>query len=1390
MKLKVIKVLSFFVKYSRWLVFGAVMAGLVAGSSSAVLMMLINARVAGAIEATSGSVIKFIVLAGLVLVSTTTSGFISNLLAQRTSAQLRMYLCRSILNAPLKSIENVGANRAMTSLTQDITVIIGALLRVPGLFINFAIVIGGMAYLGWLSMPMLLVLLGFVVVSVFSYLLPQKTAIRYVNLARDEYGKMVGHFRSLLLGGKELRLHGPRRRAFFSSVYEPTAVSLRRYSLLGDGIYILLSSWSSTLYFVIIGLILFGLQGILGDVSLRVLTAYALTVLYISGPIQALVGIIPSFSQANISLKKLEELGVTLSAAAIEVDMNRVEAEPKTDWQLLELSGVTHAYYQEHDSGNFVLGPIDLTFRPGELTFVVGGNGSGKTTLAKLLCGLYFPESGEIKLNGAPITEQNIEDYRQYFSVVFTEFHVFEQLLGFEQLDLDERAREYLVELQLDKKVTVENGKLSTTDLSYGQRKRLALLTAYLEDRPIYIFDEWAADQDPHFKSVFYNSILPSLKAKGKSVIVISHDDRYYYVADRIVKLDYGRVVLDEFQLALPAGTAPGAAADHLLSTFPALAVFRPQNNPASLSPDTTGTIGMNGHPSGKESKVDKPGGPQKSVSEQIPVSVQEANSTPDRKQSAIVLLSCLLMGLLVVLTIGWQRPPGAVNASAPLDQFSSARAMAHLKVIAQQPHPIGSAGQRNVELYITKVLAEAGLVPEIQKEVVVKDSARGNVVASVENIVARLNGTTPNRKAVMLVAHYDSVPNSPGASDDGAGVVTLLETIRALKARPPLQNDVIFLFTDGEESGSLGAKAFADTHPWAKDVGLVLNFEARGSGGPVYMFETSERNGKLMAEFGKVVPHPFASSLMYTLYKLLPNDTDFTTFRRKGLVGFNFAYIGGANRYHSFHDSLQTVDERSVQHHGSYALALASHFGNLNLDNLRTTNAIYFDLLGTTFFSYPQSLAIPLAVLLVVLFAVTVTIGLRKKALTPGRAALGFLLWLVGIVVAAAAATGLWKALTLWHPDYTSRSNATLYGACLVSLAFCITISLYLLFRRWTGWNNLTAGALAGWLVITLASSIMLPGTSYLFAWPLLFSIIALAVSFLYEGRKSWLGLAIILASPIPGVLLIAGTIYTVFQGMAMAFPAALVLPEVMLLALFLPYFKRIAPYLGYFAAVSLLATLILLILGNVMPVYDVNNPRTDSVVYNVDADTGETTWVSNDGRPDQWTAQFFAAAAGTPPKPRSRQLTSPAPRLDLADELKVLDDTTTAQGRSIHLRLSSPRQARLFNLYVDPGAQISGAVVNGKRLESARTSSTGSAASGWELTYLGVPADGIDLVLETKSSGNVKVKFGSYSDGLPDLPTGPVGLRPPQLMPAMNSDVTHVVKTYDLGGPGTNQR
>jgi putative ATP-binding cassette transporter len=252
-------------------------------------------------------------------------------------------------------------------------------------------------------------------------------------------------------------------------------------------------------------------------------------------------------SQAVVAVQKLRELDLRLDEKAdVQEQVSAGEtADDKARWSRLTFTGVTHEYYNERDERSFTLGPIDLTIRRGECLFIVGGNGSGKTTLAKLILGLYLPENGEVRIDREIIGDVNREKLRGLFSVVFSDFYLFDQLLGLERPSLPAETQDYLASLQLQSKVKIENGALSTINLSQGQRKRLALLTAYLEDRPVYLFDEWAADQDPQFKEVFYLELLPSLKARGKTIIVISHDDRFYSTAERIIKLDAGQIVSD-----------------------------------------------------------------------------------------------------------------------------------------------------------------------------------------------------------------------------------------------------------------------------------------------------------------------------------------------------------------------------------------------------------------------------------------------------------------------------------------------------------------------------------------------------------------------------------------------------------------------------------------------------------------------------------------------------------------------------------------------------------------------------------------------------------------------------------------------------------------------------
>lgn len=534
------KLLSFLIKYSPRIVLLALLAGTLSGISNTALLALINLALKHDAPP-SGSLLW--VFAGLCLilpVTKFTSEYLLTNLGQKALLKLRMQLSRQILSTPLLYLEEVGAHRLLATLAEDIPVITNALISIPILCINIAVVVAGLIYLGWLSLPMLLVVCMFVTLGIITYQVPIIRAVRRLRLAREESDALFNHFRTLTGGNKELKLHRRRRQMFLSHVLEPTAASLCRQNIAGMKIYNAAASWGQVLVFIVIGLVVFVLPSY-RIVSAQSLIGYSLTLLYMMAPLQAIMNNIPSLSRASIAVKKIENLGLSLVARATEPSAPDAP-EAKPDWTTLELAGVTHTYRREGEDTPFILGPIDLTFHPGELVFLVGGNGSGKTTLAKLLTGLYTPETGRILLNNLPITDDNRDSYRQHFSVVFSDFHLFESLLGLDSPTLDERADEYLARLQLKHKVKITDGVLSTTDLSQGQRKRLALLTAYLEDRPFYLFDEWAADQDPLFKRFFYRELLPGLKARGKTVLVISHDDQYYDAADRLVKLDYGKI--------------------------------------------------------------------------------------------------------------------------------------------------------------------------------------------------------------------------------------------------------------------------------------------------------------------------------------------------------------------------------------------------------------------------------------------------------------------------------------------------------------------------------------------------------------------------------------------------------------------------------------------------------------------------------------------------------------------------------------------------------------------------------------------------------------------------------------------------------------------------------
>ena len=532
--------LKFFLRNSRKLIFFTTLTALVSGACNAALIAMINIALNHPRSSRRWVVGGFIALVAGKLIT----NFISNATlaryAQRAVSDLRRDLVSKVLSVPLRELEKIGSPGILVALTDDVFNITQALLAIPVIMGNITILLGGAVYLGWLSWKVLMGMMVLIVLGTVSYRWLMKSACRFLNLAREEQDRLYDHFRALTEGIKELKLHRERRAVFLSKNVQSATEACQRYNVAAEYRFALAQNWNYMLFYVLVGFILFLLPAV-QSVSMSALTGYVLTILYLMGPLAGVMNSFPMFGRANVALEKVEKLGISLSACPAEdVAVSRPGWE--RTFKRLELVRVMHSYHSEKEDRNFVLGPISLILNPGELIFLVGGNGSGKSTLGKIITGLYFPEAGEIRLNGKLIGNRNRDDYRQMFSAVFADFCLFDTLMGLNAANLDERAREYLTQFHLNHKVTIENGNLSTTTVSQGQRKRLALLTAYLEDRPIYLFDEWASDQDPQFKAVFYTQLLPELKARGKTVLVITHDDKYFHIADRILKLEDGQL--------------------------------------------------------------------------------------------------------------------------------------------------------------------------------------------------------------------------------------------------------------------------------------------------------------------------------------------------------------------------------------------------------------------------------------------------------------------------------------------------------------------------------------------------------------------------------------------------------------------------------------------------------------------------------------------------------------------------------------------------------------------------------------------------------------------------------------------------------------------------------
>jgi Zn-dependent M28 family amino/carboxypeptidase len=736
----------------------------------------------------------------------------------------------------------------------------------------------------------------------------------------------------------------------------------------------------------------------------------------------------------------------------------------------------------------------------------------------------------------------------------------------------------------------------------------------------------------------------------------------------------------------------------------------------------------------------------------------------------------------LAALALAAVSPPAARRANAPADEFSAGRAYAHVRTIGAQTHVAGSPASDQVSRYLVGALTEAGVSVQAQHATGLdtKD-AEAVAAAQVKNVIGMIDGTEPTGR-VFLVAHYDSVQVGPGGSDDGAGVATVLETMRALAAGPPPRNDVVALFTDAEEACLCGAEAFVKQNPLATQGGVALNFEARGTRGPAIMFETSRGNASLAKAYAQV-PRPVATSFAVEVYRMLPTDTDFTRFREDPrFTGLNSAFIDGVAAYHTPQDTPSRLDRRSLQHHGDAALALVRALAGADLSTLARPaghDDTYFPALGMLV-RYPGWLVWPLAILAVLAVAAVAWLARRRGEVRWTGATAGLGLTLVPLVVAPVVAQLLWVALVAARPGYAEMIDPWRpgwYRWAVVALCATVLLGWYALLRRRLGPVTLALGGL-GWLALLgVVLAAVAPGGSYLTALPALFGAAALAGAL--PVRPPIAALSVLVAGGAVAIVVLAPTVALFFPALGLAAGGAPALFVVLLGLALLPVLDLLftpsgaartrrlpdgAPAQTGRRRRSLAASLPaaacgLLAIGCVTAGlatdrFDARHPMPSQLMYVMDADTGEAHWVSKENVPDAWTKQYVhgrESLADAYPILEGRLATGPATTADLPPpRVTVVSDATSGGERALWLRLIPQRPVRLAYLRVE-GSPVVRAVIAGREVSTAQRSRFG-------VLFHAPPAGGIDIRLVVRPGTPLTLRAIDGSTGLTGLP----GFRP----------------------------
>lgn len=641
--------------------------------------------------------------------------------------------------------------------------------------------------------------------------------------------------------------------------------------------------------------------------------------------------------------------------------------------------------------------------------------------------------------------------------------------------------------------------------------------------------------------------------------------------------------------------------------------------------------------------------------------------------------------------------------------EFSTKRAFNQVETISKKPHYVGSKNHEVVANYLVKELNKLGLQTSIQEGYTLSDW--GNLVQS-KNILARIKGSN-NSKALLLLSHYDSAPHSysPGASDAGSGVATILESVRAfLHNKSPHKNDIIILFSDAEELGLNGAALFVTQHPWAKEVGLVLNFEARGSSGPSYMLmETNKGNAGLVKEFAAAkATFPVSNSLMYSIYKMLPNDTDLTVFREQGNIqGYNFAFIDGHYNYHTAQDDINHLDKNTLAHQGSYLMPLLKYFSNADLNMTQASEDYVYFTIPYTFISYPFSWVLPMVVLALTLLIFLLFLGKAKRLLSFREIGKGFIPLLGSLITTGLITFFGWKALLIIYPQYNDLLNGFTYNghayiAAFVLLALAITLAFYNYFSAKKVTMNHYVAPLIIWIIINGIVAFALPGAGFLII-PVYFGLLLFAAFIITQKSRKILTLVF----SVPALLLIAPFIqmFPIGLGLKVLFGSAVltVLTFGILLPVFGPFAKK-----GIWSLVFFVLAIGFFAKAHSESGYEYGKAKSNSLLYIYNADTNQANWATYDTNLDSWTKGYL----GKNPKKATNLNDIPlfskynsgftyaakAPTKEIPKpSITFLEDRIVGNQRYVKIKISPNRNVNRYDIFANENMAIHNFKANG---------------------------------------------------------------------------------------------